>query len=281
MNLTETDPLDKFHIEETSQLFSSMTSLLDDVLKASHGAHPSFLGHGSSWQGFEFEHQGQLLVAKISNGITHTPHATDQSARSLLGGTEIPGLEHLVGVDSERGIVITTRVPGKRLIDLSKEELEAIPDEHFKQAVETLKFETSNHIIFDAKPSNFLYDPENGFGFIDYMTDDLQSPYDFDYRIEKAISGFGTALTNVGIYERPITTLEDKQKAIPNIESGLKAADRLVEISKGQVPDESHKTISSTLKYQKARMLDTIANYKSDLGQGPRPEPPQGAWWER
>ena len=269
--------LQKYHLAENPSLQAAVEDLVSDALAENPSAQ--LLGQGSAWRAYELELEGEKYAVKISNGQTHSSAATSQSAERILAGQHVEALEHLVAFDADRGVIVSSLVPGKRLIDLSQEELSAIPDAHFKEALYHLVIATKDNIIFDPKPTNFLYDPKTGFGYVDVNVSELDSQYsaDFLYRVEAAVSGFAVALQNVGTYGKAPTSTDEKELAISSIESGIKASARLTEIA-GTMPDIVPPTsllgIYSSTSINADSKARQAATYKADIGLGPQPEAP-------
>lgn len=284
-NNSQTD-LGPYQLTEGSSLMAAVQKLIVEAHETGTRNHPSYLGKGSSWQAFELEHEGKNLVVKISNGVSHTPEATIESARKLVGGTNIPAVEQLNALDATRGILITSRVPGKRLVDLTREELEAIPDSHYTDLLKNMKIAVKAGVSFDPRPTNYLYDPKAGFGFVDYSTEDPKPEHtkEFFESMEGAAAGFAIALQNVGYYDHPKQTPEEMARAIEAIESGIAASEKFLEVAAKHgelIPPTSFLGLRETVSVQTSNMNATMDFYKTQLGiQQPAAEPP-GAWWAR
>gem|GEM_PF-6213281 len=272
--------MQKFQLSNDPPLQEAVEKLVSDVLDQSPDV--VFLGRGGSWSAYELQHDGEVYAVKISSGATHTPEATLRSAQHISTTRDTQAVEHLIAFDANHGIIIANRVPGKRLIELTPEELAAIPDAHFKKALEDIVEATKEHIKFDPKPTNFLYDAESGFGFVDIEALELDSQFSAEYllRIEAAISGFACALQNVGVYGKAPRSDEEKMLAIDSIESGIKASNRLTDIA-GSIPNVVPPTallgIYSSTGINAGMMSRTAAGYKADVNLGPRPPAPSWA----
>ncbi len=270
----------KFDLSNHPSLQSAVEALVSDAL--SQDKNIVLLGRGGSWSAYELEHEGKLYAVKISNGKTHTPEATLRSAQNLPQNTDTTSLEHLVGVDIERGIIVSNRVPGKRLVDLTPVELDTIPEKHFTAALEQIASVTAFGVKFDPKPTNYLYDSKSGFGFVDICIEELDSINSPQYllRVEDGVTGLACALQNVGTYSKFPSSDTEKKYAIESIESGIRASNKLTDVATDNhniIPPTSIIGILSFTRKNAESMGQVVAHYKADLGQGPRPPAPDWA----
>ncbi len=99
---------------------------------------------------------------KANNRFVHGRISASIAARHL------PGLERVVAASYQDGVVVSEFVPGKHAMEMSPDEIDAIPSSHIDAFLET-RLQAPNHgIVFDPHSQNVLYDPEGGFTDIDY-----------------------------------------------------------------------------------------------------------------
>lgn len=129
--------------------------------------HPAYLGSGSNTSAFRISHGGKEYVARLGGRAGH-PLARDARAEVLARAKGIPHLEQVVAMSYDDSTVITELMPGKELgYDTPIEDLRQITDEQLSDLVDTVIAATEHGISIDPKPSNILYDTEQGFGIID------------------------------------------------------------------------------------------------------------------
>ncbi|HEV7453887.1 MAG TPA: hypothetical protein VGO07_01365 [Candidatus Saccharimonadales bacterium] len=95
--------------------------------------------------------------------------ARDVYIRPLQRGMGVAGLEQIVTATEENGgAVVCERAPGDKLYDLTAEQMDAIPQEHYAALLATCKEMSARQIQHDFSPANVFYSAEAGFTVIDY-----------------------------------------------------------------------------------------------------------------
>lgn len=136
---------------------------LDNPLK-----HPQHFDGGFFSYAFSLEHDGKELVVIM-------PFDQDAAATTInhrLGGVTrakgVPHFEQVVAASAEEGTTIAERLPGKGVGDLDFATIEAITSHQLDELIDSLETAAKKGIVLDFEsPKNFLYDPEEGFGFVD------------------------------------------------------------------------------------------------------------------
>jgi serine/threonine protein kinase len=85
---------------------------------------------------------------------------------------DIRGYERIVAATPE-GTIVSEKIEGSDLADISHEDLCAITDEQIDDYVEAIIAGHARGIAIDPKPANVMYSPNNGFTIIDFSTQNL------------------------------------------------------------------------------------------------------------
>jgi hypothetical protein len=129
--------------------------------------HPNYLGSGSNSMVFSIESGDQEYAVRVpvrGGGAA----AIDSHLAGAVLGRGIPHLEQIVAASYEEGVTVAEIMPGKDVGDLSLDEILGISDEQLSEFADTLIIANEGNIEIDPKPSNFLYDPKEGYGVVDY-----------------------------------------------------------------------------------------------------------------
>lgn len=134
---------------------------------------PEYLGSGSNGSVFRIEVEGKTYAAKFSRSITQE----NFEIKPLIRAKDIPHTSQLVSYSFEDGVVIMELVVGTDVTNFTPQENLQYSDEHIIQLVETVRELDAKGLVIDPKPSNFMYDPEQGFSILDYHLKDASSRY--------------------------------------------------------------------------------------------------------
>lgn len=128
-----------------------------------------FIEKGASSLVFGFDVAGTQYVAKAGrNTDMDRALSVENDVENLTTGRGIPRLEQVVAASREDGVVVSERMPGKDITHCTAEEMGAVTKDQLVDALAAMRAAFAAGIDFDSKPANFMYDPEQGFGFIDY-----------------------------------------------------------------------------------------------------------------
>ena len=95
-------------------------------------------------------------------------HDFDSQVSSLEHGTGIAHLEQIVVSDKSDEVIVTEKMPGKPIFEISSIDLaRQLTRDHIAQLKITLDEMKQNFLDYD-NGNNVLFDPETGFNFIDY-----------------------------------------------------------------------------------------------------------------
>lgn len=128
--------------------------------------HPAFIGKGANTHAFRVEHQGQPYAVRYT-GRSPRGSRVESHAPGAVLAHGVPHLEQVVAISYDDGIVVSELMPGREIGRLSAEEIKAVSTPQLNQLLETIQTMHQKGISFDPKPSNLLFDQQQGFGIID------------------------------------------------------------------------------------------------------------------
>jgi len=114
---------------------------------------------------FNIKLNGKDYVIKIR----HMRNVSDY----LMGTSYIAGEDHfeqIVAASFEDGVIISEKIPGKQFDQLSAEEVMSISDEQICRGFKSLLQAQDRRLPMENKSKNIMYDHEEGFGFIDFIS---------------------------------------------------------------------------------------------------------------
>lgn len=108
------------------------------------------------------------FAIKILHDQPKTHYTFEDQIECLKRGEGIDGLEQLVTGSREEGIIITELITGQSIASFSTLELiRLVKPKHVARLETTLEAMRERELDFD-NVGNILFDPENGFNFVDY-----------------------------------------------------------------------------------------------------------------
>lgn len=165
----ENRQLDNTSIIENNRLYQEKFAPVIAELKQRIGTGkgkelPEYLGSGSNGSAFRITVDGKEYAAKFSSSITQQNFERKPIERAK-------GIAHaaqLTCYSFQDQVVIMEMLTGKDVTSLKPEEMPLYPDEHVIQLIEKVKELDAKGIVIDPKPSNFMYDPKEGFSILDF-----------------------------------------------------------------------------------------------------------------
>lgn len=146
----------------------------------------AFLGSGSNAEAYAVDVNNIAGVAKV--GLFGRQYAPGPLAGVLMSARGIPHTPQLIAYSNEdNGVMVMTRCPG---MDLQAYRDNHVPvpeysDEQIRELLNTAIMLANRGIAIDPKPSNFLYDPKEGFSIIDFnhrKDDEAPTSHDQEFR---------------------------------------------------------------------------------------------------
>lgn len=132
---------------------------------------PEYLGSGSRGSAYRITVEGKTYAVKFSESVTQQNF--ERKALQLAKG--VPHTAQLVCYSFADNVTIMELLPGRDVTSIKPDEQSVYPDEHIIQLIETVKELNQKGIIIDPKPSNFFYDPAQGFSVLDFHLKHEQS----------------------------------------------------------------------------------------------------------
>jgi len=134
---------------------------------------PEYLGSGSNGSAFRIAVDGKEYAAKFSQSITQA----NFEIKPLLRAKSIPHTSQFVAYSFEDGVVIMELLEGTEVTNFSPEDAPEYTDEDIVQLIDTVRELDAKGLVIDPKPSNFMYDPKEGFSVLDYHLKQEGSSY--------------------------------------------------------------------------------------------------------
>jgi len=162
--------------------------------------HPAYLGNGSNSTVFEIDMEGQKYAVRVPNGNAINPAVIDDHLAGAVLGKGLLHLEQIVAASYEDGVTVAEKMPGKEVGHLTTSEIEDITDGQLGELVSTLVAVHERGIEIDPKPSNFFYDPEAGYGIVDYHSSEVVGKNSKNQELGDVVGWAATMINNTGFY---------------------------------------------------------------------------------
>lgn len=194
-----------------------------------------YLGSGSNGSAFRIEVGGHAYAAKFSRSITQVSF----EIKPLLRAKGIPHTAQLVGYSFEDGVVIMELLPGTDVTNFTPEGAPEYSDENIIQLIDTVREMDVKGLVIDPKPSNFMYDKEQGFSILDYHLKNVKSRYGLPQQIINLMGVLTAGKYKLLNYDYKDTDYEEKARAqaIEQNKVSLPMKIRLLSILKEKYPD--------------------------------------------
>ena len=146
-----------------------------------------YLGSGSNGSAYIIEMDNKKYAAKFSGSIVQANFET----KPLLQAKGIKNTPQLVSYSFEDGVVIMELLCGTDVTNFTPENAPEYTDEHIVKLIEKTIELHERGINIDPKPSNFMYDDEEGFSVLDFHLINPKSTYS----LAESIMSLRVALT--------------------------------------------------------------------------------------
>lgn len=173
----------------------------DDTLRKKH---TTFLGTGSNAMAFQIEDEGTMYVVRIPRGKNVKPGVIDSHLAGAVLGKDVSHLEQIVAASYEDGVTIAEVMPGKEVGQLTVDEIKSVTNEQLSMLVDTLITAHDRGIEIDPKPSNIFYDPQEGYGIVDYHSSKYIGRSPKIQELSEVVGWLATDIDNAGFYGRTI-----------------------------------------------------------------------------
>jgi hypothetical protein len=146
-----------------------LSELLDEISTVKDPeSHPDFISSGAYSNVYRFHHDGKDYAVRVPDQEQPATYVIDDHLSGPIRGLGIPHLEQIVAASYEDEVTIAEIIPGKEMCDLTIDEMKSITGEQLVELIYTLDTAIENGVLFDLNTRNFLYDPDAGFGMVDY-----------------------------------------------------------------------------------------------------------------
>lgn len=168
----ETDPQDLTAREDSIKRYKRKLKPAVDILRSRVAKQknttklPGYLGVGLHGKAptFSVEVDGDKYAAKVFLRGTNLPG----SVESLVRAHGIPHAAQLAGHSIEDGVIVMDLLPGKPLATFSPESAPTYTEKQVIELIKTSSALIARGLVLDFNPTNCLYDPEQGFGVLDF-----------------------------------------------------------------------------------------------------------------
>lgn len=245
-------------------VFAPAVAKLKDELTdpATRKKHPAYLGNGSNSTVVEISTGDKQYAVRIPNEKGADLIDTHLAGAVLAEG--IPRLEQVVAASYEDGVTISEKMPGKEVGYLTVGEMNAITDVQLGELFDTLITARERGVGIDAKPSNFFYDTEAGFGVIDYHSSRLTGKVQ---ELNRVVGLWpARAICNMGFPSRgykPVKTSEDYARNLEIYKAQLEVVNRYRAVAERKLTGEEREAVLRDID-SAAESPRTMINYYSD-----------------
>ena len=194
---------------------------------------PEYLGSGRNGSAFRVEVDGKTYAAKFSRYI---PQANFE-IKPLIRAKDIPHTSQLVSYSFEDGVVVMELLPGTDVTNFTPEEAPEYSDEHIIQLINTVRELDAKGLVIDPKPSNFMYDPEQGFSVLDYHLKNVGRRYGLSQEVMNLKFGLTARKFPPLDYKDPDYEEKSKAESLEKYKISLPMMVRFLGILKEKYPD--------------------------------------------
>lgn len=177
------------NVELYNTKFKAAIDSLKEKISTAHNPEglPEYLGSGSNGSAYVIEVNGIKYAAKFSRSITQANFET----KPLLQAKGIGNTAQLVAYSFPDSVVIMELLPGTDVTKFTPENAPNYSDEHIESLIKKTIELDNRGIAIDPKPSNFIYDENDGFSILDFH---LKNP-NANYTLADSIMDLRLALT--------------------------------------------------------------------------------------
>lgn len=147
------------------QKFSGPVKGLKRAISREGEESNGFIGRGSNGAAYALVVDGYEYVVKFGASAIQT----NFDVRALIRAKGIPQVAQIVAYSFEDHVQIMERMPGKDVTQSIEAELNALKDRQIVELIQTVQHLTNRGLVIDPRPSNFMYDKDEGFGVLDYQ----------------------------------------------------------------------------------------------------------------
>ncbi len=226
-------------------------------------SNPAFIGSGSNSMVFKIEKDGKAYAVRVPNGRATSPLAIDSHIAGAISGKGVRHFEQIVAASYEDGVTVAEIMPGKEMGELSIAEIEGISDAQLGDFIDSLILAHKKGIIIDPKPSNYFYDPEKGFGMVDYSSSKVINNSS-DQDLGAMVGYLSVAIGNAGLYGKDADySAEDYKKGLRYRRANLAVLKRLGPIFEQKLKGIDLEKASAQIAARIKIAEETVSNYSN------------------
>lgn len=147
-----------------AELMAQLASLRDET------GHQAYIGGGSTSSIFKIDHANNSYAVRIPRDREEGSLVVDMHVAGTILAKGLPQMEQIVAASYQDGVTVAEIVPGKNMYHLTENEIDQITEAQLEALYDTLVACVTCGIRLDPNPANFMYDPKEGFGIVDYFS---------------------------------------------------------------------------------------------------------------
>ncbi|MCB9819892.1 hypothetical protein H6796_01155 [Candidatus Nomurabacteria bacterium] len=228
--------------------------------------HPNFLGNGSNAMVFSISEGNKSYAVRVPNGDASNPSTIDSHLAGAVLGKGIPHLEQIVAASYKDGVTVAEVMPGKETGDLTLKEIHGVTDQQLGELVDTLIAVSEHGIEIDPKPSNIFYDPEEGYGIVDYHSSKVAGKNSADQELGEVVGWMTTPINSAGFYGKPYKsekTPEDYSSDLEFMEANLEVLERYRNVVAAKLTGDTQQKALAKIDESIATSKESVRNYSS------------------
>lgn len=229
--------------------------------RADYADVPGYLGSGNTVNAFRIDTPDGSLVVRIIKPALDKEVVTARYTQSLAPAQGRRCMEQFVIGLPEAGVVLTRLVPG-RTPDHIDAPLAAATDQQIGELISTVAQGRHDGFVFDGSATNVLYDPEAGFGLIDFSTVEVVGQEHLlseGETVGDVIAGFGTLNQSE---QDAAATVEDCQRIYQILQQRSALITRMQVLAKIQLPEAEHASLDDAINKKLQQINDQMLFYQ-------------------
>ncbi len=248
---------------EFAPVINRLRTELEDP--ATRSKHPALIGGGSNAMAFSISHEGKEYAVRVPGGKAANPKAIDSHLAGAVLGKGIPHLEQIVAASYEDGVTVAEMMPGKEMGNLTVDEIKQITDHQLSELVDTLVTAHQKGIEIDPKPSNFFYDPEAGFGIVDFHSSKVAGKTTADQELGQVVGWASVPIDLAGRYGKynPDKTADDYANNLEIIKANLGVLQRYRVIVNNKLEGAERQKALEDIDSRMQSTQESVNNYSN------------------
>lgn len=192
-----------------AELMAQLAGLRDEA------GHQAYIGGGSTSSIFKIDHSNGSYAVRIPRDREEGSLVVDMHVAGAILAKGLPQMEQIVAASYEDGVTVAEIMPGKNMYYLTENEIDQITEVQLEALYDTLVAGVASGIRLDPNPANFMYDPKEGFGIVDYFSGNyagssmvIQDPRELVRYLAHILENSGNSLSMQGASRNPESKLK-------------------------------------------------------------------------